>query len=177
MNHVMLDLETFGLGPTAAIVQIGAVAFDPYSNRLGPGFELVVSLQSSVLAGCTVDPLTAEWWRGQALEAKKAICRDPMDLAQALGELASWWASLGPVEGVWAHGAAFDVPVLEHAYKRVGREVPWSYKAVRDTRTVFWLAELQGWRRVEHPVAHTALADAQAQAADVQSALEWLRRL
>ena len=34
MNHVMLDLETMGTGPRAAIVAIGAVAFDPIRKEI-----------------------------------------------------------------------------------------------------------------------------------------------
>lgn len=35
MKHVMLDLETMGNGPRAAIVSIGAVFFDPLTGELG----------------------------------------------------------------------------------------------------------------------------------------------
>ena len=39
MNNVMLDLETMGKGPSAAIVTIGAVFFDPMTGELGAEFE------------------------------------------------------------------------------------------------------------------------------------------
>lgn len=63
MINVMLDLETFGLGATGAIVQIGAVEFSLgadlesgfRSPDLGRSFERNVALQSSLLAGMTAE--------------------------------------------------------------------------------------------------------------------------
>jgi DNA polymerase III epsilon subunit-like protein len=37
---VMLDLETMGNGPDAAIVAIGAIEFDPAAERLGAPFTV-----------------------------------------------------------------------------------------------------------------------------------------
>lgn len=38
MNNVMLDLETFGTQPGSVIRSIGAVVFDPFSDKLGKEF-------------------------------------------------------------------------------------------------------------------------------------------
>jgi len=51
MNEVMLDLETMGQGPDAAIVAIGAVAFDPVTHWLGDPFYRLVDLESAVVTG------------------------------------------------------------------------------------------------------------------------------
>ena len=50
MNDVMLDLETMGTGPDAAIVAIGAIAFDVHTRTIGPSFYIPVELRSSVAA-------------------------------------------------------------------------------------------------------------------------------
>ncbi|ENC2501576.1 TPA: 3'-5' exoribonuclease, partial [Escherichia coli] len=39
MNHLMIDTETLGNGPDAAIFAIGAVFFDPFTGKLGKQFE------------------------------------------------------------------------------------------------------------------------------------------
>ena len=39
MKNVMLDLETMGKGPNAAIVTIGGVFFDPMTGELGAEFD------------------------------------------------------------------------------------------------------------------------------------------
>jgi hypothetical protein len=68
------------------------------------------------------------------------------------------------------------VPVLASAYRALGLREPWDYGRVRDTRTLFALAaELAGWEKPRRETAHTALADAVAQAEDVRGAYAALR--
>ena len=168
--HIMLDLETFGTNPSAAIVQIGAVVFylDDEPQPLPASFERTVALQSSILAGGKVDVETVGWWRSQSFDAKAAVCSDAVPLAPALVAFALWL----PLNAyLWSHGAAFDVPVLDSAYRSINTAPPWNYRRVRDTRTLFWLAETTaGWQKPKRMTAHTARADAAAQAADVVSA-------
>lgn len=51
MKHVMLDLETMGSGPRAAIVAIGACCFEPETGRIGETFYQAIDLESSVDLG------------------------------------------------------------------------------------------------------------------------------
>ena len=48
MNHLMIDLETMGNKPTAPIVAIGAVFFDPKNGELGAEFYVAVNLGSAM---------------------------------------------------------------------------------------------------------------------------------
>jgi len=181
VTDVMIDLETFDTAPTAAIVQLGAVTFDPTgSMKLSEArrFEVTISLQSAVLAGLTFGVSTTAWWQGTApTAARAAISRGPMTpLAEALIEFTRWYETVKP-NRLWSHGAAFDVPILDHAYRAFDQEPPWDYRSVRDTRTLFDLAsQLVDWRKPERSTAHTALADATDQAADVISAFAALTR-
>lgn len=174
-THVMLDLETMGTAPSAAIVQIGAVTFrlgdEPYVNPTG--FQAQVALQSSLMAGGSLDIETMRWWCERNPEAQHSISADAGPLAGTLQSLVSWW----PDDAyLWSHGAAFDVPVLESAFRAVGLKVPYDYRRVRDTRTLFDLAAaLAGWQRPKRETAHTALADARAQAEDVVAAWKALK--
>jgi hypothetical protein len=173
--HVMLDLETMSTAPNAAIVQIGAVRFDPMESttwiRQGR-FERTVALQSSLLAGGVIDPETVAWWRRQEETARFAITADAFPLDIALSAFTRWFPKGATI---WSHGAAFDVPVLDHAYRSLGLVAPWGYRDIRDTRTLYSLAEqLAGWKRPEHLTTHCALADALDQAGDVQSAYQAL---
>jgi hypothetical protein len=175
----MIDLETMGTGPTAAIVQIGVVIFDPMAGGdwLVAASEWDVNLLSSLFDGnATMDRDTLEWWMTQAPEeARAALARaEPCRLGDALEALAAFLEEY-EVKRVWAHGAAFDLPIVDHACCSLGRVVPWSYRAARDTRTLFELAKDQGWERENAKVAHNAMADAIAQARDVCSALATLR--
>lgn len=48
VNHLMIDIETMGNKPTAPIVAIGAVFFDPQSSELGAEFYVAVNLASAM---------------------------------------------------------------------------------------------------------------------------------
>ena len=74
MKHVMLDLETMGNGPRAAIVSIGAVFFDPLTGELGAEFEAAIDLRSSAKSG-EIDPDTVLWWLGQGEEARAGLIK------------------------------------------------------------------------------------------------------
>lgn len=176
-QHVMLDLETFGTALDAAIVQVGAVRFDLVSPNMlrDDGFERTVALQSSILAGGGVDADTVAWWRHADRSAESRISIESG--AERIGVVLSAFSDWFP-EGayIWSHGAAFDVPVLASAYRALGMREPWDYRRIRDTRTLFVLAgELAGWDKPQRETAHTALADAVAQAEDVRAAYAALR--
>lgn len=179
MKHVMVDLETMGTGPDAAIIQIGACRFDPAkpeSTCIGVvGFEQAVSLQSSIFWGGSTDKETQEWWRTKADEtARASVCKDPIQIGVALMRFSQWLDQGEEYETIWSHGAAFDIPILDGAYRRLGLKAPWSYRKVRDTRTVFGLAKGRGWTPRPGQTAHTALADAKAQVLDLRLALQVL---
>jgi hypothetical protein len=177
MKHVMIDTETFALGAKPAIIQVGAVIFDPCAvlPNDAPKAEWTVSLQSSLLlAGSDYDEGTRQWWSRQSDEAKRSVCGVALPIDEVLMQLGRFILNEcgGLPLGVWAHGAAADVPWLESAYRALGLKVPWSYRQVKDTRTLFWLAKAVGWLPVPREgVAHTALQDAIWQARDVVHAL------
>ena len=131
------------------------------------------SLQFSLIYGGKLDQGTLDWWKRQSVAARQSISNDADDIFNALNDFTRWY----PVDAiVWSNGASFDVPVLQSAYNRLGLEPPWHYNRVRDTRTLWGLATtLAGWAKPQREVAHTALADAIAQAADVQSAYAALK--
>ena len=66
----MLDLETMGNGPNAAITAIGAVKFDPDKGEIVETFYFKVNLESSVKQGGVIDASTVIWWLGQNEEAR-----------------------------------------------------------------------------------------------------------
>jgi DNA polymerase III epsilon subunit-like protein len=177
-KHVMLDLETFSTAPDAAIVQVGAVIFDNFpveTTLAGRGtFERTIALQSSILAGGRMDADTVEWWRHPDRTKPRISVESG---AERVGVVLSAFSDWFPEDAyLWSHGAAFDVPVLAHAYRMLGLREPWDHRRVRDTRTLFALAaELAGWEKPRRETAHTALADAVAQAEDVRAAHAALR--
>ena len=141
MIEFMVDLETMGSGPTAAIVSIGCVPFDRESLIvLQDEFYTVVDLESSLKAGLVAESSTILWWMTQSEEARTELfSRRRAQLYEALSALRYWMAGLVPAKNdrkVWGNGAAFDNVILSSAYKAVGFETPWNFWNDRCFRTM-----------------------------------------
>jgi exodeoxyribonuclease VIII len=135
----MLDLETMGNTSNAAIVAIGAVAFDPFTGELGADFEVVVNLNSSAYYGDT-DPSTIQWWLQQSEEARAIFSKDvvKMPLKMALQELNEWLGQFGEAKEIslWGNGAGFDNVILANAYKACRLGPHFSHWNDLDCRTI-----------------------------------------
>lgn len=175
MNDVMLDLETMGNGTDAAIVAIGAQAFD--AQGLGPGFYAQVDLASSVAGGGVIDASTVQWWLRQSPEARAALNREGAEpLQAALARFSAWMAGLSDQPAavkVWGNGAAFDNAILRNAYQRAGVPTPWKFWNDRCYRTLKNLVSGVDAGPFDG-VQHHALADAKHQA---QHAIRLLTRV
>lgn len=152
----MVDLETLGLNPGAAIISIGAVRFGP--DGLGEEFYRSVDLESCEEAGLSIDAGTLEWWLDQEEEVQ-----DILTGGEALeSTLSDFSAFYGDSETIWANSPSFDCALLKSAYEALEMDVPWSFREERDFRT---LRALPGavWvdREGNH---HNALDDAKHQA-------------
>lgn len=97
VTDVMLDLETMGQGPDAAIVAIGAVSFDLEAGKLGSEFYTVVDLTSSVEAGGKMDPSTVLWWLQQSEQARSELKRAGRCAWPSRPSPTGWRASTGPM--------------------------------------------------------------------------------
>lgn len=168
MPDVMIDLETMSTRPDAAIVSIGAVAFDMRKCVVGERFYRNVDLRSSAAAGGRIDPDTVLWWVRQSDAARSVLQRNLSTLPDALDALTAFLASCAPLAAIrpWGNGVDFDMGILASAYRATGREIPWKYWNQRDARTLFAM-----YPSVERDpiakVAHNALDDAEAQAMHV----------
>ena len=165
-KRVMIDIETMGLSPDAAITSIGAVVFDVYTGFVLEEFSVNVELKSCQDIGLSCDAETIEFWnRPENLDAYVAMSRDTVPITKALHEFSNWLLQdtrIGNVE-VWANGVSFDLAVLRTAYLRTGVEMPWRFYNERDYRTMKNL-----YRDVPKPsfdgIRHLAVDDARYQA-------------
>jgi len=67
-ERIMVDIETLGTDPGAAIVSIGAVRFSTTNDAAGAieaEFFESVALESCDAYGLDIDGSTVEWWLGQ----------------------------------------------------------------------------------------------------------------
>lgn len=167
-TEVMLDLETMGNGPDAAIVAIGAVAFDIETCNIAPrGFYERIDLASSVEAGGVMDVSTVTWWLDQSQAARDEITRNDIDrihIDTALARFTAWLdINTADTPRVWGNGAAFDNVILRSAYGRCGRAAPWPHWNDRCYRTIKGLYG-SNIKIERHGTHHHAYADAEAQA-------------
>lgn len=164
MNNVMIDLETMGINNNAAIIAIGAVAFD-FEGNLGDEFYQIVNLDSSVKVGGVMDPSTVLWWMKQNDLARREFERQGETESGALKDFRSFLAQFEDVK-IWGNGAAFDNVILANAFRRNGFVVPWEHWNDRCYRTIKSLhPEIKMEREGVH---HNALADAISQAKYLQ---------
>lgn len=174
-TDLMIDLETLDVTPTASILTIGAVRFDPFGDDINEPsaekFYVKVDLDSCDRLGLTVSEATLEWWGNQSKEAQEEAFNPDgrVDIVDAMNQLYKFsWGS----KRVWSHGAGFDVPICEHIYRKIQKAIPWQFWEVRDTRTLFDL----GINPNRPPVLkHHALEDAWNQAVGVQNVFRALR--
>lgn len=177
MNDIMIDLETMGHGPDAAIVAIGAVAIGRDTRTLGERFYAVVDLASSVEAGGQMDPKTVLWWMRQGADAREAIAEPGEPIADVLARFSAWVAGMSVAETarIWGCGADFDNVILASAYRRCGMTPPWSYWNNRCYRTM--RAEHTDISQTRTGTKHNALDDAETQARHLLEILESHQRI
>ena len=174
-TDVMIDLETLDVLPSATILTIGAIKFDPFGDdvreKTCEKFYVKVDIDSCDRLGLTTSQDTIQWWSQQSEAAQNEAfsTKDRIPIHEAINKLYKFcWGA----KRVWSHGAGFDIIILEHVFAKLNKKVPWSFWEVRDTRTLFDI----GVDPDRPPVlAHHALEDAWNQAVGVQNVLRTLR--
>lgn len=174
-TDIMCDLETLATSSDAAILTIGAVRFDPFGDELNDNamqsFYAKIDLDSCDRIGLVTSESTIEWWSKQSKEAQDEAFSEEgrIDIVDAMNQFYKFcWGA----KRIWSHGAGFDVVILETIFRRIQKSYPWSYWAVRDTRTLFDM----GIDAKRPPVLkHHALEDAWNQAVGVQNICRELR--
>lgn len=160
LSDVMIDLETLDTTPTATVLTIGAVRFDPYNddaeNPTCKVLYIKVDIDSCDKYGLTTSEDTINWWSKQSAEAQYEAFEagDRVPLEEAMLQLHKFCQG---ASRIWSHGAAFDIVICENLFKVVGRGCPWKYWQARCTRTLYDLGVAPELPEV---TAHDALADA-----------------
>lgn len=144
-RHAMIDLETFGLRRGNAIRSISVVPFDPFAGLIADRdwwFHQNVDFASQEAVGLTKDPGTVEWWnKPEHAAAQRLLEPNQETLGASLMYLDRYLRGRFE-EGfrVWSRGM-MDQEVLEGVYDALGRELPYHYRAPRDTRGFLDLVE------------------------------------
>ncbi len=186
-KHCMIDLETWGTGPDALIISIGAVMFD--TNDAGA--INVAAIEAWDKFHVAIDPCTCTkaqsieagtlmWWmdkdRREALDSWLGM--EKLDFHTALEGFSMWYnhhrkmVSAGaPLNiPVWGNASTFDNVILRRAFDMSGIACPWSYRmdsCYRTMRRLFKAAADVYDIPPFDAVAHNALNDAVYQAANL----------
>lgn len=171
--HLMIDMETYGVGPNAVFRTIAGVLFNFEGKEPEAMFHYGVDLEDALMNGLVVDQETINFWRNQSEENRnKLLDMSKYRLKYVLEEIETGMKKLDNVAElcIWSHGSNFDIVILENAYKAIGKKAWWKYSKVRDTRTLF---DIAGYEYKALGV-HDALDDAMYQAKAVQEAYRQL---
>jgi hypothetical protein len=177
---ISVDLETWGKRAGFDLRSIGAAPFDingivDYSADdyfyTAVDNPIVNEETQERMWALKRDPETVQWWSEQSQEARAAFI-NPVRLDVGLQLFVDWLDKLVKIHNrpirMWAHGAAFDPPILAEAFEVVLGYTPWFYRAPRDTRTAFDFADIDDHtgllKRFNAGVQHHALYDAITQA-------------
>lgn len=177
-SDIMVDIETLGTKPNSVMLTIGAVRFNPFGddseNKNGPNdmdqFYCRVDPETFTWPDAEVDDNTLAWWGQQSADVREEAFTEEgrLPVLKVMQEFYKWCQ---PHDRIWANGPAFDIVILEHTYRRLGRGFPWQYYQVRDARTIYKM--VPGYRKV-NPALHHAAWDCWAQVVSLQ---DCLRRL
>ena len=151
---IMIDIETLGTRNDSVITQIGACYFNRDTGEIGDKCTLNVEINSCLERGLTVTGGSIKFW----LERKEnaTFLKKPMSLTKALSYFGTFINKKLPI---WYH-ATFDPIILASAYQAVGQGVPYSYRNLRDIRTLVDLAGIKYKKdKNEDPKSHDALDD------------------
>lgn len=176
-NEFMVDIETLGKGPRAAVIQIGICGFSLKTGEVDSPQTYHVDPHPE----CEIDPDTVRWWMMQSQAAREAVFGQVVTLAPrvALSKLKDYvLISAGQRQDpptFWAMPPSFDLVILENLCRLENVAPPWAYNATRCLRTLCDLADVQKQERVKARIEHDAGCDAEAQAATAVFAFQSLR--
>jgi|SRR6056297_696391 len=166
-THATIDLETLDVIPSATVLSLGAVKFNPFTNE-EPHSELYLKIlvDDQDRLGRTTSESTIEWWGKQdpAVMEEAFDQTDAVTVEEALRQLNKWVVG---VDEIWGQGYGFDMTMLEDMYRSIGKPVPWQFWQVSDSRTITKRMPRDPRKDMQTNL-HNALADAYFQAKSVQ---------
>ena len=172
MNHLMLDLETEDTAPTAVIVSIGMVLFNPNEpdGKIIRLPELYPNRNHQRSRGRTYSQDTLNWWEKQSPAAKLVYNQPQQEVVEVIGAIRS---VIEPADGmevdhVWGNGAGFDNTILRSFFGSFEQEVPWEFWQDYCFRTLKQMPGAKGLAEPFQGIPHNAVDDAYNQARHLQ---------
>lgn len=152
---LMLNIESWGLGPRPVITQIALLGYEVETDELlidQFNQYLPVEPQLQIIPARKIQASTIAWWMRQSDEAREKVSlnegTDFEDLVAAMRGLIGTFNRL-TMNGtrnyeLSAKGPQFDVVAVETLLTELDLEVPWAYYRVTDLRTDMRRARISG---------------------------------
>ena len=156
MKDIMVDIETLGTNNDSVVTQIGACYFDRNNGDIGDKLSVNVEINSCLERGLTITGGSIKFWLERKEQA--TFLSKPTPLPKALSLFTQF---VNKEAIIWSH-ATFDPVILASAYKAIGQGIPYSYRKLRDIRTLVYLAKIEYKKKEgkeEDPKSHDALGD------------------
>jgi len=103
MQNLMIDLETWGNTPAAAVIQVAGIYFDPKTKKLGKQFNMHIDAQSEMDEGFNVNADTLYWWFNQSGLAQVSAIGDKHDRVLTSGMSSTCSAKVQKTSGHTPH--------------------------------------------------------------------------
>lgn len=179
LSHVVIDIETLGLGLRPVIIAIGAVALDEHYEVIGRFYRAV---RGDNQPGRAMDFAAVQWWAlktGPA--AREAVFHaDACTLRRAVVDFVGWvMPDTKPLTNVqfWGKGPEFDNVIWRDAIACYDDSdflsKVWTYRNNQSLRTVELMVKSLGLTIVapDTDIAHHALCDAEWEADYLRQAM------
>lgn len=170
----MLDIETMGTGPDAAMIQLSAVYFNadtliPYESAMGKEFDAYLDLQQVKDLGFKVDKSTEDWWSQQ----NKKVLKDILAKGNNPEKVIRYFRDFVKDDCyIWSH-STFDFTIVNSYLKYFDYRLLDHRKSI-DIRTIVSLADVDLNRYDWSKKTHNALEDCKFQIDYCRDALNGL---
>lgn len=166
-RYGMLDLETYGLGGFATVVQIGFCEFDKDFNICNE-LDVHVDPKSCEKLGSITTQGTMQWWSTQGGGFK--FNDNVVGINRALDLL---FDRTKGVSTVYAKGSQLDIATIESYCQAQAMPLPWNYRSGSCMRTLLKLCQAMGYDPNVYPptgaTTHDALEDCIQQVQQLQN--------
>lgn len=176
MNHIMLDIETLDVRPTAVVLSIGAVKI--IDGQLIDKFYRKLDIEAQLEVERTISADTLKWWAtqnsavfGEALDGSEGVTSSLEALYDFINDAPAC---------VWGNGVAMDNVIITDISRDFIGEPTWSFRYDRCYRTLRGTPLFKKFLQNTSPIAfdgdaHNALHDAIYQANVLINFDTWLR--
>ena len=144
-RHVMFDLETWDVEPSAVIRACAVIHFDS-TGKVHKQYliDCRPSIDDQLECGRTIRPSTVKWWRKQKHPLSSMLDKYPAHAIKKANQVEQMLDTLREALSVlqapskaafWSRGS-FDAQIIEHLFQQFDVAVPWSFRKLRDVRTL-----------------------------------------